>query len=81
MVAFEVERRFQGSASMSYVNLNTSPDAIDAALMAQIEREGRFWPVSVINGRIFADGMVTLPRVLAAVDEEQSREARVAEAE
>jgi len=81
MVAFEVERRFAGAATMAYVNLITNPEGIEAELLNQIEREGRFWPVSAINGRIFSDGMVTLPRVLSAIDEEQSREARVAESE
>jgi len=80
MVAFEVERRFAGAASMTYVDLHKNPEGIDPELLNQIEREGRFWPVSAINGRIFADGMVTLPRVLTAIDEEQSRDARVSDA-
>ena len=81
MVAFEVVRRFGDTASMTYVDLLKNPEGIEPELLAQIEREGRFWPVSAINGRIFADGMVTLPRVLTAIDDEKSRDARVAEAE
>lgn len=73
MVAFEITRRYPDVVSMGYVDLNLNPTAIDPTLKDQIEREGLFWPVSVINGRIYADGLVTLPKVLWAVDEELGR--------
>ena len=73
MVAFEISRRYPDVVSMGYVDLNLNPTAIDPTLKDQIEREGLFWPVSVINGRIYADGLVTLPKVLWAVDEELGR--------
>ena len=73
MVAFEITRRYPDSVTMGYVDLNLNPTAIEPALKEQIEREGLFWPVSVINGRVYADGLVTLPKVLWAVDEELSR--------
>lgn len=78
MVAFEITRRYPDVASMGYVDLNLNPTAIEPALMDQIEREGLFWPVSVINGRAYADGLVTLPKALWAVDEELSRIERAA---
>lgn len=78
MVAFEVVRRFSDKVTMEYVDLNANPGAIEPSLLEQIEREGMFYPVSAINGRIYADGLVTLPKVIWAIDEEQNRMERLA---
>ena len=80
MVAFEITRRFPDTVTMGYVDLNLNPTAIEPSLKEQIEREGLFWPVSVINGRVYADGLVTLPKVLWAVDEELGRIERASSA-
>lgn len=78
MVAFEVARRYPEGVTMEYVDLSANPGAIEASLLEQIERDGMFYPVSAINGRVYADGLVTLPKVIWAIDEEQARMERLA---
>lgn len=79
MVRHEIEQRYDDVA-VSYVDISAHPEMLSESQDAEIRNRGLFWPVSAINGRIFFDGILTLPRVIKAIEEEKERDARLANA-
>lgn len=78
MVGYELEQRYDDVA-LTYVDVVANPDQLSEKLDAEIKSRGLFWPVSAINGRIFFDGILTLPRVMQAIEDEKARLARLSE--
>lgn len=62
---------------MEYVDIKADESAIEPQLLNRIKEQGLFWPVSTINGRIFYDGMLTLHKVIQAMEEERERNTRI----
>lgn len=79
MVRHELEQRYD-DVSLSYVDVTANPELLSKENEEEISNRGLFWPVSALNGRIFFDGILTLPRVIKAIEEEKERAARLAEA-
>ena len=79
MVGDEIERRYS-EVDVAYVDVNENPSLLSEKLSDEIRERGLFWPVSTVNETIFYDGLITLPKVINAVEEEQSRLERLADA-
>lgn len=79
MVGDEIERRYT-EVDVVYVDVNENPSLLSEKLSEEIRERGLFWPVSTVNETIFYDGLITLPKVIQAVEEEQSRLGRLADA-
>lgn len=79
MVDDEIQRRYP-QACITYHDIKAQPELLSKDLAAEIESKGYFWPVTVLNGRIKYDGMITLPKAIAIIDEEQDRLDRLAQA-
>lgn len=80
MVGHEIENRYPDVA-VAYIDVVANPDQLPAKIEAEIKERGLFWPVSAVNGSIFFDGIITLPKVIEAVEAERSRIERAAAAE
>lgn len=78
MVGYEIERR-NPDTKVRYIDVTEDPSVIPPAVDEEIKNRGLFWPVSTINDRIFFDGLLTLPKVAEALEEEHNRDARLAE--
>ncbi|MBK5211025.1 MAG: DUF1462 family protein [Coriobacteriia bacterium] len=79
MVGDEVERRYP-DVDVEYVDVNENPSLLSEKLIHEIQERSLFWPISTVNETIFYDGLITLPKVISAIEEEQSRLARLADA-
>lgn len=77
MVGHEIERRFP-DVSVEYIDVVGEPERFPAEIETDIVEKGLFWPVSAVNGTIFFDGIITLPKVMEAIDAERSRMERAA---
>lgn len=63
-----MERRFEGSARIEYVNVQEEEiRSARATLIDEIETRGLLYPVTVIDGVPVYDGAVSYPAILRAV--------------
>lgn len=79
MVDDEIQRRYP-QAVINYFDVKADPSLLPDDIKAEIEEKGLFWPVLVLNGKVKYDGMVTLPKAIAIIEEEQARLDRLAQA-
>ena len=79
MVDDEIQRRYP-QAVINYYDVKADPSLLPAELAQEIESKGLFWPVVVLNGLVKYDGMLTLPKAIDIIEEEQDRLDRLAEA-
>jgi len=77
MVGDEIERRYP-EVDVEYVDVKENPSLLGEKLSDEIRERGLFWPVSTVNETIFYDGLITLPKVVKAIEEEKSRLERLA---
>lgn len=67
IVASELERRFEGEAKISYVNVEA--DGADSKLVEEIETRGLLYPVTTVDGVPVYDGAVSYPAIMRQVAE------------
>ena len=79
MVDDEIQSRYP-QAEINYFDVKADPSLLPEEVAAEIESKGLFWPVTVLNGLIKYDGMITLPKAIAIIEEEQDRLDRLAQA-
>ena len=72
MVDDEIQRRYP-QAVINYFDIKDDPSLLPADIAAEVESKGLFWPITVLNGLIKYDGMMTLPKAIAIIEEEQDR--------
>ncbi|MDP2181560.1 MAG: DUF1462 family protein [Actinomycetota bacterium] len=69
----EMDRRFEGSARIEYVNVQEEEIRSErGALIDEIEARGLLYPVTVIDGVPVYDGAVSYPAILRAVGDKLS---------
>lgn len=59
---------------MEYVDLSKDEALLPESVQKEIDAQGMFWPVSVVNGAVFRDGSLTLPSVVQVIEKEMAKE-------
>lgn len=80
MIDAEIQRRYP-QAAINYYDVKADPSLLPEKVEREIEERGLFWPVVVLNDEIKYDGMLTLPKAMAFIEEEQNRLDRLANAQ